>query len=80
MVKHRTVNRGDSGLIPPHIACLSEETLKASGPFYLPSKQGTISEPVGTYVILVHNWYRSTSTCFRVYSHEYTCSACCHEF
>ena len=31
-------------------------------------------------VILVHNWYRSTSTCFLVYSLEYTCSACCHEF
>ena len=31
-------------------------------------------------VILVHNWYRSTSTCFHVYSREYTCSACCHEF
>ena len=31
-------------------------------------------------VILVHNWYRSTSTCFHVYSCEYTCSACCHEF
>ena len=31
-------------------------------------------------VVLVHNWYRSTSTCFRVYSCEYTCSDCCHEF
>ena len=31
-------------------------------------------------VILVHNWYRCTSTCFQVYSREYTCSACCHEF
>ena len=31
-------------------------------------------------VILVHNWYHSTSTCFLVHSHEYTCSACCHEF
>ena len=25
-------------------------------------------------VIQVHNWYRSTSTCFHVYSCEYTCS------
>ena len=33
-----------------------------------------------TRVILVHNWYRSTSTCFHVYSREYTCSVCCHEF
>ena len=32
------------------------------------------------HVILVHNWFRSTSTCFHVYSLEYTCSACCHEF
>ena len=32
-------------------------------------------------VILIHNWYRSTSTCFHVYSREYTCSTgCCHEF
>ena len=30
--------------------------------------------------MLVHNWYRSTSTCFHVYSREYTCSAWCHEF
>ena len=46
-VKHRTVNRGDGGSIPPtavskfrqfhspHIClCLLEETLKAGGPFY----------------------------------------------
>ena len=32
------------------------------------------------HVILVHNWYRSTSTCFHVYSREYMCSARCHEF
>jgi hypothetical protein len=32
------------------------------------------------HVILVHHWYRSTSTCFHVYSREYTCSACCQEF
>ena len=31
-------------------------------------------------VILVHKWYRSTSMCFHVYSCEYTCSTCCHEF
>ena len=44
-----------------------------------PSKQGTIAELVGT----CHtgcNWYRSNSICFLVYSHEYRCSACCHEF
>ena len=32
------------------------------------------------HVILVHNWYRSTSMCLYVYSPEYTCSACLHEF
>ena len=32
------------------------------------------------HIILVHNWYRSTSTCFHVYSRKYTCSACCHRF
>ena len=32
------------------------------------------------HVILVHNCYHSTSTCFHVYTHEYTCSAGCHEF
>ena len=31
-------------------------------------------------VILVHNSYCSTNTCFHMYSCEYTCSACCHEF
>ena len=31
-------------------------------------------------VILVHNWYRSTSICFRVYSRVYKSSACCHKF
>ena len=29
---------------------------------------------------LLQLWYHSTSTCFHVYSREYTCSACCHEF
>ena len=51
-VEHRTVNGGDGGRIPPtavsklsqfrspHIClCLSEETLKAGGPFYLVSKK-----------------------------------------
>ena len=33
-----------------------------------------------TCVKLVHNWYRSTNTCFHVYSREYTCSAYCHKF
>jgi len=33
-----------------------------------------------TRVKLVHNWYRSTSTCVHVYSREYTWSACCHDF
>ena len=50
-VERRTVNRGDGGSIPPtavsklrqfrspHIClCLSEETLKAGGSFYLVSK------------------------------------------
>ena len=31
-------------------------------------------------VTLVHNWYRTTSMCFHVYSREYTCSANCHKF
>ena len=52
-VEHRTVNRGDGGSIPPtaisklrqfrspHIClCLSEETLKAGGPFSLVSMPG----------------------------------------
>ena len=33
-----------------------------------------------THVTLVHNWCRSTSMCFHVYSRAYTCSACYHEF
>ena len=53
-----TVNRGDSGSIPPavvsklrqfcspHIClCLSEETLKADGPFYLESTPGEVKDP-----------------------------------
>ena len=58
MVERRTVNRGDSGSIPPiivsklrqfrspHIClCLSEEKLKAGGPFYLVSMQGEVKDP-----------------------------------
>ena len=53
-----TVNRGDGGSIPPtavsklrqfrspHISlCLSEETLKAGGPFYLVSMPGEVKDP-----------------------------------
>ena len=55
-VERRTVNRG--GSIPPtavsklrqfrspHIClCLSEETLKADGPFYLVSMTGEVKDP-----------------------------------
>ena len=55
--ERRTVNRGDSGSIPPtavsklrlfrspHIClCLSEETLKAGGPFYLVSMPGEVKD------------------------------------
>ena len=57
-VERRTVNRGDGGLIPrtsvskfrqfclPHIClCLSEETLKVGGPFYLLSMPGEVKDP-----------------------------------
>jgi hypothetical protein len=60
-VERRTVNRGDSGSIPPaavlkltlgrqfcscHIyLCLSEKTLTAGGPFYLVSMLGEIIDP-----------------------------------
>ena len=53
-----TINRGDAGSIPaaavsklrqfrsPHIClCLSEETLKAGGPFYLVSVPGEVKDP-----------------------------------
>ena len=56
-VERRTVNRGDGGSIPPtaisklrqccspHIClCLSEETLKAGGPFYLVSMPGEVKD------------------------------------
>jgi len=58
MVEHRTVNRGDSGSIPPtavlklmqfrspHIClCLLEETLTAGDPFYLVSMPGEVKDP-----------------------------------
>ena len=54
-VERRTVNRWDGGSIPPtavsklrqfrssHIwLCLSEDTLKAGGPFYLVSMPGEV--------------------------------------
>ena len=56
-VERRTVNRGDGGSIPPnavsklhlsspHIClCLSEETLKAGGPFCLVSMPGEVKDP-----------------------------------
>ena len=57
-VKHQTVSRGDGGSIPPaavsklrqfhspHIClCLSEETLKVGGPFYLVSMPGEVKGP-----------------------------------
>ena len=58
VLERRTVNRGDGGSIPPtavsklrqfrspHIClCLSEETLKADGPFYLVSMPGEVKDP-----------------------------------
>ena len=51
MVKRRTVNRGDGGSIPPTAVSkhtqfrLSEETLKAGGPFYLVSVPGEVKDP-----------------------------------
>ena len=57
-VERRTVSRGDGGSIPPaavsklrqfrspHIClCLSEEILKAGGPFYLVSMPGEVIDP-----------------------------------
>ena len=57
-VERRTVSRGDGGSIPPtavsklrqfrspHIyLCLSEETLKAGGPFYLLSMSREVKDP-----------------------------------
>ena len=57
-VERQTVNRGDGGSIPPpafskhtqfrtsHIClCLSEDTLKAGGPFYLVSMPDEVKDP-----------------------------------
>ena len=57
-VERRTVNRGDDGSIPPTAVsklrqfrsphgclCLSKETLKADGPFYLVSMPGEVKDP-----------------------------------
>ena len=56
-VERLTVNRGDGGSIPPNavlklrqfrpptFACLSEETLKASGSFNLVSMPGEVKVP-----------------------------------
>ena len=40
---------------------------------YPANKEPFLNQLAG--VILVHNWYRSTSTCFHVYSREYTCTS-----
>ena len=53
VVERRTFGRGDSGPIPPAAVskpgqfcpCLSEETLKAVGPFYLVSMPGEVKDP-----------------------------------
>ena len=63
-IERRTVNRGDGGSIPPtavsklrqfrshHIClCLSEETLKSSGPFYLVSVPGEVKDPIREPVV-----------------------------
>ena len=44
-VERRSVNRGNGGSIPPTAGCLSEETLKAGGPFYLVSMPGGKKNP-----------------------------------
>ena len=57
-VERRTVNRVDGGSIPPIAVsklsqfcsrdiclCLSEETLKVGGPFYLVSMPGEVKDP-----------------------------------
>ena len=68
MVQCQIVNRGDGGSIPPtaiskirqfpspHIClCLSEETLKAGGPFYLVSMPGEEKDPTqGVNVVDSH--------------------------
>ena len=57
-VERRNVNRGDGGSMPPTAVsklrqfrsprlclCLSEETLKAGGPFYLVAMPGEVKHP-----------------------------------
>ena len=50
----KTVYRGDRSSKPPSVTlslCLSEETLKAVGPFYLVSMPGEVKDPPqGKYV------------------------------
>ena len=63
VIERQTVNRGDGGSIPPtaflklrqfrspHIwLCLSEETLKAGGPFYLVSMPWEVKDPTQGYM------------------------------
>ena len=63
-VERRTINRGDGGSIPPtavsklrqvrspHICLgLSEETLKAGGPFYLVSMPGEVKDPTQGVIV-----------------------------
>ena len=58
VVERRIINRGDGDSIPPTACtklwqfrspyiclCLSEETLKAGGPFYLVSMPGEVKDP-----------------------------------
>ena len=56
-IERQAVIRGDGGSIPPTavsklrrfrsplMACLSEETLRAGGPFYLVSMPGEVKDP-----------------------------------
>ena len=55
---HRTVNRGESGSIPPaavsrlsqfrspHIACVFRKRLKVGGPFYLVFTPGEVKDDI----------------------------------
>ena len=65
-VERLTVNRGVGGSIPPtaisklrqfrspHIClCLSEETLKAGGPFYLVFMPGEVKYPTQKVIIII---------------------------
>ena len=73
MVERRTVSRGDGGSIPPaavskvsqfrspHIClCLSEETLKAGGPFYLVSMPGEVKDPTWGKCVICSGLTNST--------------------